>query len=169
MAVITGFCRDSFGGALVQRGDYRILKSDDDQVIYPSQFGTILQAGMTVEMSIVLREQAEERWGGEEHRCPRCGHINRKVITSSGWVDWYDYNYFICMSAVRIVGYGRKCGGQFHISSDDNEVVSPVVCALYHLQRSPAYNSCHRRQQGAHMKKSSFFAGSLWYKTLRET
>ncbi|KZP05385.1 hypothetical protein FIBSPDRAFT_355117 [Athelia psychrophila] len=67
--VITGFCTDSAG------------------VINRLHFSTVLQPGMTVEMSVVLHERAE-RYGSEEHRCPRCNRINSKVITSSGWVSW---------------------------------------------------------------------------------
>ena len=93
--MIAGFCRDSLGSAFIQQGNYRILKSESDQIIHPLQIGAVLRAGMTVEMSIVLREQAEARSKIEEHRCPRCRHINSKVITASGWVDWYDDQSFV--------------------------------------------------------------------------
>ncbi|KZP09482.1 hypothetical protein FIBSPDRAFT_239273 [Athelia psychrophila] len=86
--VITGFCKDSAGGMLIRRGDYRILSSDDEEFTNPLEIATVLQPGMIVEMSIVLREPVAERYGREEHRCPRCNHINSKVITVSGWVSW---------------------------------------------------------------------------------
>ncbi|KZP13559.1 hypothetical protein FIBSPDRAFT_131739 [Athelia psychrophila] len=112
--VITGFCKYSAGGMLIQRGAYRILSSDDEEFINPTDISTVLQPGMTLEMSIVLREPAAERYGGEEHRCPRCNHINSKVITVSRWVS--------C----------RNCNGQFEISPQNDSVVSPAASGLYH-------------------------------------
>ncbi|KZP10891.1 hypothetical protein FIBSPDRAFT_937825 [Athelia psychrophila] len=111
--VITGFCRDQAGGSRIQRGDYRILSLDDDEVINPTEFHTALQPGMTVGMTIVLREQSQERNSNKEHRCPRCNHINSKVITASGWVS--------C----------RKCNGQFQISPESGSIISPhMICIL---------------------------------------
>ncbi|KAF7979909.1 hypothetical protein HWV62_40306 [Athelia sp. TMB] len=89
--VIRGFCKGTYGGALVQRGDYRILRSDDDRVIHHSQFGTILQAGMTVEMSIVLREQGKE--------CRKCCGMYQ--ITPDGGDDEdYAFSSPECQEAV---------------------------------------------------------------------
>lgn len=86
--VITGYCKETAGSGLIQQGDYRILSSDDEEYINPTEISTALQPGMTVEMCIVLREPATKRYGREKHRCPRCNHINSKVITVSGWVSW---------------------------------------------------------------------------------
>ena len=86
-----GFCGSVAGDEIVRRGDYRILQSEDDRFINPSQFSGSVRPGMTVEMSIVVREQTDDRQdrqGTQEHRCPRCKHINQKVITRSGWVSW---------------------------------------------------------------------------------
>ncbi|KZP26726.1 hypothetical protein FIBSPDRAFT_1040489 [Athelia psychrophila] len=84
--VITGYCKSVAGDALVQRGDYRILNQDDSQVITPAELSTDIHPGMTVEMIIVLRQQKQED-GGSENKCPRCSHINKKVITASGWIS----------------------------------------------------------------------------------
>lgn len=65
-----------------------ILKQGNDQVITPEELSSTIRPGITVEMSIVLREQAPEEYGGTEHKCPRCSHMNSKVITPSGWVSW---------------------------------------------------------------------------------
>ncbi|KAF7969658.1 hypothetical protein HWV62_26700 [Athelia sp. TMB] len=86
--VISGFCRDSAGYSLVQRGDYRIWNSENDNVISPEDIATSLGPGMRVEMSIVLHAQAEERRSSQAQRCPRCRHLNREVVTESGWLDW---------------------------------------------------------------------------------
>ena len=85
--MIVGFCRGVQGGEIVERGDYRILQQDNDQVIDPDQFSAAIRPEMTVEMSIVMREEMDEG-GAQEHKCPRCQHINQKVFTPSGWVSW---------------------------------------------------------------------------------
>lgn len=82
--VITGYCRSSAGNVLVQRGDYKILKQDDQDII-PSELSAVIHPGMTVEMSIVIRQQTQE---DAEHTCPRCNYANRKVLTNSGWIHW---------------------------------------------------------------------------------
>ncbi|KZP12973.1 hypothetical protein FIBSPDRAFT_936589 [Athelia psychrophila] len=84
--VISGFCRTLAGDALIQRGDYSILTPDDDQIIDRSKISSLVHAGMTVEMSVVLRQNARGNTSDEERTCPRCRHINRKVITKSGWL-----------------------------------------------------------------------------------
>lgn len=86
--MITGFCKASPGGTLIQKGDYKILSSGDEEFIDPKEFSTVLQPGMMVEMCIVIRQPVADRYGSEEHKCYRCNHINIKVITSSGWVTW---------------------------------------------------------------------------------
>lgn len=83
--MITRFCRGVAGDVLIQRGNYRIMNSEDDQVINSEEFATVLQPGMAVDMSIVFREQAEERQNNEGHICPRCNHGNSKY---TGWVTW---------------------------------------------------------------------------------
>ncbi|KAF7977373.1 hypothetical protein HWV62_3975 [Athelia sp. TMB] len=108
---MAGYCVKSVGGPLIQRGDYKILKPDDDQIIDPSQIGTVLQPGVTVEMGIVLREQAGDMEAGGEYKCPRCRHMNIRIITNSGWVN--------C----------QKCGGHFNTSLHDDfwDVLTPKL------------------------------------------
>ncbi|KZP15430.1 hypothetical protein FIBSPDRAFT_81749 [Athelia psychrophila] len=102
--VITGFCRGLAGDFLIRQGNYRILNSEDDQVINPDQFAIALQPGMDVGMSIVFHEQAEERQGIEGYSCPRCHHVNSRC---TGWVT--------C----------GKCNGSFKISPEEESIVSP--------------------------------------------
>lgn len=86
--MVTGFCAGIAGSILIQQGDYKILRSDNEKYIDRKEFPTVLQPGMTVELCIVLREPVADRHGSKEHRCPRCDHLNSKVITVSGWVSW---------------------------------------------------------------------------------
>ncbi|KZP08193.1 kinase-like protein [Athelia psychrophila] len=107
--VIAGFCKGAAGDILVQRRDYRILKSDSNQVIDPLDFHTALQSGMTYAMTIVLRRKTQEGRVNEEHKCPNCNLANRKAITVSGWV--------IC----------QWCQCDFQISSEDGGMTSPRI------------------------------------------
>ncbi|KAF7966177.1 hypothetical protein HWV62_39756 [Athelia sp. TMB] len=81
--VISGFCKDSAGYSLIQRGNYKIWNSDDDHAISPADIATSLWPGMRVEMSIVLHAQAAGRKAGQTCRCPRCGHEDKKVGTTT--------------------------------------------------------------------------------------
>ncbi|KAF7983211.1 hypothetical protein HWV62_23486 [Athelia sp. TMB] len=100
--VIVGFCRGVQGDKIVEKGDYRILQ-DDEQFIDPEHFSAAIRPEMTVEMSIVIREMDKD--GAQEHQCPRCQHINRKVFTQSVWAT--------CQS----------CFGQFQVESQTMESV----------------------------------------------
>ncbi|KAF7971894.1 hypothetical protein HWV62_19515 [Athelia sp. TMB] len=99
--VISGFCRDTAGYYLIQRGNYRILNPEDDRIISRTEISTSLERGMKVEMSIVLHTQAKGKRGSQAQTCPRCKHVNRKI----------------------------NCGGRFHNSTDDGSIISPEVRA----------------------------------------
>ncbi|KZP33717.1 hypothetical protein FIBSPDRAFT_204293 [Athelia psychrophila] len=101
--VITGFCRGLAGDGLIRQGNYRILDSENDQIIDPEEFASMLQPGMAVDMSIVVHEQTEERQGSEGYSCPRCQHVNSRY---TGWVT--------C----------GKCNGLFNISPEEVSIVS---------------------------------------------
>ncbi|KAF7968579.1 hypothetical protein HWV62_30067 [Athelia sp. TMB] len=105
--VISGFCKGSAGSAIIQRGDYRILKPNDDVVISRSNISTELRPGMTVEMSIMLHEQAKDNSVPQWSRCPRCKYVNSRTITGSGWLDCHN------------------CGGRFQFLPEDDDVPSP--------------------------------------------
>ncbi|KAF7966141.1 hypothetical protein HWV62_39938 [Athelia sp. TMB] len=107
--VISGFCKDTAGYYFIQRGNYRILNSENDSVISRMDISTSLVLGMKVEMSIMLHTQAEGKQGSQAHTCPRCKHVNRKIVTSSGWLS--------C----------QKCQLRFHNSTDDGSINSPEV------------------------------------------
>ncbi|KZP16867.1 hypothetical protein FIBSPDRAFT_38377 [Athelia psychrophila] len=102
--MISGFCRGVAGDVVILRGDYRILDSEDDQVINPEEFAFILQPGMAVDLSIVFHDQAEERQGSEGYSCPRCQHANSRY---TGWVN--------C----------ANCNVSFTISPGEKSIVSP--------------------------------------------
>ncbi|KAF7973128.1 hypothetical protein HWV62_16168 [Athelia sp. TMB] len=103
---------ETAGFSLIQRGSYRIWNSDDEKVIPRADISTSLQPNMTVEMSIVIRKQlaqALEQHTNQSHTCPRCRHVSREVMPSSGWL------------------YCQRCGSRFHTTSDDDNIISPEV------------------------------------------
>jgi hypothetical protein len=58
----------------------------DNKVIKPSDFPDSVTSGMTIEMSIVLRQRASIY---SVKKCPRCGHINNISFASDdGWIEW---------------------------------------------------------------------------------
>ncbi|KZP09489.1 hypothetical protein FIBSPDRAFT_900503 [Athelia psychrophila] len=95
---------------ILQRFGWGILSSEDDKIINPLDFSTVLQPGMTVEMSVVLHEREEESlYGSKEHKCPQCGHLNSEAVTPNRWVS--------C----------QNCYGRFQNSPEDDIMISPAV------------------------------------------
>lgn len=78
------------GDSFVRRGDYKILAQDNNQVIFPEDFPSAVYPGLTVDMSIVLRQILEVGDDNDEYPCPRCKFMNRdkKATLASGWVTW---------------------------------------------------------------------------------
>ena len=86
--MVAGFCKDSAGFNLIQRGDYRILGSKDEKFINPEDIAAVLRPGMKVEMSIILFEVEQRKETYKAYNCPRCTHVNKRIVTLSGWSDW---------------------------------------------------------------------------------
>jgi hypothetical protein len=58
----------------------------DNKVINPLEFPDAVSSGMTIEMSITLRQNASENRG---KKCPRCGHVdNISIIGDDDWIEW---------------------------------------------------------------------------------
>jgi hypothetical protein len=56
----------------------------DNKFIDPSQFPDRVTSGMTIEMSIILRQKASLY---STKKCPRCGH-STSVAVGDSWVEW---------------------------------------------------------------------------------
>jgi hypothetical protein len=58
----------------------------DNKFIDPLKFSDSVSSGMTIEMSITLRQNASENRG---KKCPRCGHVdNISIIGDDDWIEW---------------------------------------------------------------------------------
>jgi len=84
--IINGYCKNRAGSGFIERGDYRLIRSEDSQVISRSRFASTVVSGTTLEMSIVVRQESAS--GGEKEKCPRCRHINLKSAGNSRWIEW---------------------------------------------------------------------------------
>ncbi|KAF7982771.1 hypothetical protein HWV62_26680 [Athelia sp. TMB] len=113
--VIAGHCSNFAGYSIIQRGDYQILKSEDGQAIDRSELSTIVQPGMTVEMSIVLRQQMKEMASDEQCICPRCGHMNSDASIASDWV-----NCQRCCGRFQVILHDEIVGSTIAAAEDDN-------------------------------------------------
>jgi hypothetical protein len=67
----------------VKRGDYQLIRAEDNGIIEPSELTGMVQSGVVLEMSIVLW-----RLWDKKKKCPRCGHIDKTIVVSDGWVEW---------------------------------------------------------------------------------
>lgn len=81
--IINGYCKDRIGYRFVERGDYKVIRTEDSKAINPLEFSGMVESGMVVEMSIVLRQRNIAR-----NICPRCGHSNRNVTSQWSWMEW---------------------------------------------------------------------------------
>lgn len=83
--IIIGYAKDRPGSRFIERGDYEVIRSQDNQTVSRSKLANMVDSGMILEMSIVKREVTVLRKDKEE--CPRCGRIN-SGIANYDWVEW---------------------------------------------------------------------------------
>lgn len=70
----------------MERGDYQVIRADNNQVIGWSELPNTVESGMILEMSIILRQ--ETAFQNTKEKCPRCGHVNLNVTANRGWIEW---------------------------------------------------------------------------------
>lgn len=86
--VIRGYCKGRVGIKQIEEGDFHLLRSDDCQLVHPDNLTDVVQSGVALEMTIVLRE-IYHFWG-HPGTCPRCGYVNlhsSPYMRDSG-VEW---------------------------------------------------------------------------------
>jgi hypothetical protein len=70
------------GSDFVERGDYRLVRGGDKTVMGPMEWPRIKKAGLTIEMSILLRTRNED-----DATCPGCRtRFEGRAI--DGWAQW---------------------------------------------------------------------------------
>lgn len=82
--IVKSYCRkDRLGDWHVMRDDYEVVREEDSQIVRPSEFGSVIQPGTVLEISIFLRKNSP--FQEVETKCLRCSHIN---VGARGWIHW---------------------------------------------------------------------------------
>lgn len=85
--IINGYCKGRIGANLIERGDFDLIRSYDNQDISPAQLIGAAKPGTLFEMSIILRRAEELK--SAQRNCPRCHHTNStNSINSDAWIEW---------------------------------------------------------------------------------
>ena len=64
-------------------GNYELVRAEDNHTMNRSEFGSTVQPGMVLEISIILKRIEAPQDNAE--KCPRCGYVNK---IASGWTKW---------------------------------------------------------------------------------
>lgn len=81
--IIKRYCEDSIGCHFIERGEYKMIRAQDSQVIESSRFASTAGSGMKFEISIVMRQTEEFR-----RKCPHCGIFDSNARAICGWIKW---------------------------------------------------------------------------------
>ena len=170
--IVRFHCRDRAGVDFIERGDYHVIRSGDSQMISRSEFANMVESGMKLEMSIVLRQKT-----ANQERCPRCSHLNSHVAASRSWIEWQvspnimhagcEHNYcsYKCVGRFRVErgnlknrsdkGHGGKIhgdqSGKSGAKTDSTEIVlhAAYVTALLPLCNQLIGDTIKERSQEA--------------------
>jgi hypothetical protein len=63
-----------------------VIRAQDSHTIGPSEFADMVEPGMVLEMSTILRQKIA--FQDNKATCPRCGHVNLNASANSGWIEW---------------------------------------------------------------------------------
>jgi hypothetical protein len=84
--MVKAYSKGRKGDHFVERGDYRILQTQDDHTLTPEEFDERARPGMAVEMSIVLRERITSQ--DFRRHCPQCGFLDPTITAFDRWITW---------------------------------------------------------------------------------
>jgi hypothetical protein len=129
------------GNRFIQQGDYEVVHSAESEKISRSKFASVVEVGMVLEMSIILRQDAA--FQDNKETCPRCRHINRNIINtaSNSWIKWQvplnisrTYRPF-----VNPIEYSSNCWSSFLVQNvglgygegdEEEEFISVASCVV---------------------------------------
>jgi hypothetical protein len=108
--IIKRYCENYVGYNFIQRGEYRMIRAQDNQVITPSKFASIAGSGMKFEISIIMRQMEMFT-----KTCPQCGKSNHSVAANCGWIKWQvlPNSLHIAGSQYYVIDRSRYCSKQF--------------------------------------------------------
>ncbi|KAI0043486.1 hypothetical protein FA95DRAFT_375942 [Auriscalpium vulgare] len=73
---------DKAGRRIVEQGSYDIFRDDGKTKIFPFEWKAAVVAGMTVEMSMIVRTWMNSAC------CPRCRCVGTGSPLTNGWLEW---------------------------------------------------------------------------------
>ena len=84
--IIIGYCKGRVGIDYVEQGDYQVINPTDNKRIDAVDLPRRAKLGMTLEMSIVVRQKSTSQ--DNKATCPRCRHVNLNSTSDNGWIEW---------------------------------------------------------------------------------
>ncbi|KAJ6590719.1 hypothetical protein DFH09DRAFT_1274138 [Mycena vulgaris] len=103
---------DRAGSRHISEGSYHLLHSNDGLVLPLSKLGLKLRAGMTLEMSMVLRERAN--FFDQQRTCPRCKkQAKSELIPQTSWRKCLRCSKFFQV-VLDEIGSQKRGGGTLH-------------------------------------------------------
>jgi hypothetical protein len=88
-------CKNRIGTHFIKQGDYKVICSEDSQIVGLSELASMVEQGMKLEMSIVLWQQTN--FQDIKEKCPRCHHINVNATVDQAWIQWkVPFKFYIC-------------------------------------------------------------------------
>jgi hypothetical protein len=70
-----------------------LVRAVDNGSISRSEFASMVEPGMIVELSIVVRQRLA--FQEDTEKCPRCDFVNLNVAAHNGWIEWQVHLRFL--------------------------------------------------------------------------
>ena len=97
--IIQSYCKNRLGNRFIERADYELVGTVGHGSTSLSEFTSVVKPGMSVELSIIVRQTALLQ---EEQKCLRCGFANSVVTAQNVWIEWqmhlHDYIWYFVNS-----------------------------------------------------------------------
>jgi hypothetical protein len=102
----------------VERGDYKMIRTEDSLTIDPSDFVSSVRQEMILEMSIILRQRIALK--DIKGKCPRCQYINSSITVVHGWIEWkVPSKSIVDALTINMLTCSGNCPSYFQITESD--------------------------------------------------
>jgi Ubiquitin-like domain len=103
------------GEGHVERHDYRIATEDGKSLVQSNNWGSVVQKGKVLVMSMVVMKVAldDEKYAQRQRNvCPHCYVTQIGVMPDEGWLKWCAYSLFK-FASFDITDSSRRCERRF--------------------------------------------------------